>query len=162
MAEMCSLQSIPQPPKYLFGLLGNIPDIDITAKSTSYSRLAAEYGPIFKLDLVSKDLTILSSHELINEVFDETRFEKLLGTLREVRHAAGDGLITALTHEPVSLSPIMETRNLVLTAVELETRSQALVGSPGAHGHPRNVPQDAGHSISIDPEMGSPWVGCDP
>lgn len=108
MAETCPLQSIPQPPKHLFGLLGNIPDIDITAKSTSYSRLAAQYGPIFKLDLVSKDLTILSSHELINEVFDETRFEKLLGTLREVRHAAGDGLITALTHEPVSLSRIMK------------------------------------------------------
>lgn len=103
MAEKCPLQSIPQPPKHLFGMLGNIPDIDITAKSTSYSRLAAQYGPIFKLDLVSKDLTILSSHELVNEVFDETRFEKLLGTLREVRHAAGDGLITALTHEPVSL-----------------------------------------------------------
>ena len=104
MATKCPLQPIPQPPKHLFGLLGNIPDIDITAKSTSYSRLAAEYGAIYKLDLVGKEITILSSHELVNETFDETRFEKVLGTLREVRHAAGDGLITALTTEPVSLS----------------------------------------------------------
>ena len=104
MATKGPLQPIPQPPKHLLGLLGNLPDVDITAKSTSYSQLAAQYGAIFKLDLVSKEIIIVSSHELINELFDETRFEKLLGTLREVRHASGDGLITSLTHEPVSLS----------------------------------------------------------
>lgn len=141
MATKCPLQPIPQPPTHLFGLLGNIPDIEITAKSTSYSQLAALYGPIYKLNLISKEIIILSSHELVNEVFDETRFEKKLGTLREVRHAAGDGLITALTSEPVSL-PQIGAQSLVLIAIELEACSQPFAGSTRAHGNPSNVSQD--------------------
>ena len=57
---------------------------------------------------------------------------------------------------------MMETQTVVLIAIELEARPQALAGSTRAHGYPRNVPQDVGHHISNDPKMGSSWIDSEP
>ena len=90
---------IPQPPTYLFGLLGNIPEMDPSFPAKSLWRLNELYGPIVKLQL-KNDVILLSSQEYVNEICDEDRFEKVPGTnLLEVRPLLGDGLFTAFPNE---------------------------------------------------------------
>jgi cytochrome P450/NADPH-cytochrome P450 reductase len=63
--------------------------------------LAKEYGPIFKLALPGTELLMVSSRELVDELCDETRFDKqLTPVLLQVRNFAGDGLFTSRTEEP--------------------------------------------------------------
>ena len=63
--------------------------------------LARKYGPIYQLDLSGRKLVVVSSHELVNELSDEKRFDKTVrGALKLVRRFAGDGLFTARTDEP--------------------------------------------------------------
>ncbi|KAI0799063.1 cytochrome P450 [Xylaria sp. FL0064] len=89
---------IPQPPTHWF--TGNLPEMDPSFPLSSYWRLAAVYGDIFKLDLVARKTVILSSYELINEVMDESRFRKYpSGPLQELRALLGDGLFTAYWNE---------------------------------------------------------------
>jgi cytochrome P450/NADPH-cytochrome P450 reductase len=62
---------------------------------------AREYLPIYWLDMRGKPLVIVSGHELVDELCDESRFDKSVrGALRLVRNFAGDGLFTAYTQEP--------------------------------------------------------------
>jgi cytochrome P450/NADPH-cytochrome P450 reductase len=90
---------IPQPPTYLFGLLGNIPEMDPSFPARSLWRLHELYGPIVKLQLKS-DVILLSSQEYVNEVCNEDRFEKIpVLNLVEIRPFLGDGLFTAFPHE---------------------------------------------------------------
>lgn len=71
--------------------------------ASSIWRLAKIYGPILKLDVVTEDIVVVSSHELINEACDEDRFEKSVNSaLMEVRALLGDGLFTAFPDEIVS------------------------------------------------------------
>ncbi|KAL0253291.1 hypothetical protein SLS55_010263 [Diplodia seriata] len=71
-----SLEPIPQPPTYLYGMLANLPEIDPSFPLSSLWRLQALYGPIFQLDLISNKLIVLSSYELAHEVMDDEKFEK--------------------------------------------------------------------------------------
>jgi cytochrome P450/NADPH-cytochrome P450 reductase len=90
---------IPQPPTHLFGLLGNIPEMDPSFPARSFWRLNQLYGPIIKLSLKSPTI-LLSSQEYVNEICDESRFEKCIGSLLvEVRPLLGDGLFTAFPDE---------------------------------------------------------------
>jgi cytochrome P450/NADPH-cytochrome P450 reductase len=90
---------IPQPPTYLFGLLGNIPELDPSFPARSLWRLNALYGPIVRLQLKT-NVILLSSQEYVNEICDEDRFEKIPGTnLVEIRPLLGDGLFTAFPQE---------------------------------------------------------------
>ena len=88
----------PQPkPK---PLLGNIPDLDPGRTVQSFMRLAREYGPIYKLELPSGNMIIVSSQELVDELCDERRFEKALHPpLLETRDLVADALFTAETGE---------------------------------------------------------------
>ena len=82
-------------------LLGNIPDIDGTQVIQSLMALAKKYGPIFRLELPGREMIVVSSQELVNELCDEARFDKKVhAALREIRDFAGDGLFTAETEEP--------------------------------------------------------------
>lgn len=91
---------IPQPPPSYF--LGNIADIDPTFISRSFWNLEKIYGPIYKLDLPGRTTIVVSSHELIDEICDEDRFEKTIaGPLKQVRAVVGDGLFTSYQDEPV-------------------------------------------------------------
>ncbi len=82
-------------------VVGNIPDIDTHAPVQSLMALAREYGPIFRMELPGRELIVVSSQELVNELCDERRFDKKVhAALWQVRDFAGDGLFTAETQEP--------------------------------------------------------------
>jgi len=96
-----TLVTIPQPPTRW--VVGNVGEIDPKLPISSIWRLADLYGPIYKLNIVGREVVVLSSYELINEVCDDDRFEKVVGgALEQVRALAGDGLFTAYGDEPVS------------------------------------------------------------
>ncbi|GAA5134781.1 bifunctional cytochrome P450/NADPH--P450 reductase [Pseudonocardia adelaidensis] len=93
-----ALEQIPQP--HPTPLVGNLPDMDPRGTVQGLMRLAAEHGPIYRLDLPGTALVVVGGQELAHELCDETRFEKQLHRpLREVREFAGDGLFTAETGE---------------------------------------------------------------
>ncbi|MFD0937648.1 cytochrome P450, partial [Methylobacterium trifolii] len=96
---MSSPEPIPQPKPA--PILGNLPDIDIHAPVQSMMRLARRHGPIFRLAIGARTVIILSSQSLVDEVCDESRFEKRLhAALVNVRDIGGDGLFTAYNDEP--------------------------------------------------------------
>ncbi|KAJ1303515.1 hypothetical protein OPQ81_011700 [Rhizoctonia solani] len=85
---------IPQPPAIPF--LGNVTDIDTELPSKSFTLLAKQYGEIYALNLLGKPVVAISSVKLAQEVLDEKRFHKAIGTaLVEVRNLVSDGLFTA-------------------------------------------------------------------
>lgn len=90
---------IPQPrPR---PLVGNLPDIDAERGVFGLADLAAEHGPLYRLQILGRDLLVVSSQELVDELCDESRFDKKLHSpLLGVRDFAGDGLFTADTVEP--------------------------------------------------------------
>ena len=91
---------IPQPKPV--PLLGNLPDVDAEKGILGFMELAEQLGPIFRLELPGGDIVVVSSQELVDELCDETRFDKRLSgaLLQNVRDFAGDGLFTAWTEEP--------------------------------------------------------------
>ncbi|MGE8081977.1 bifunctional cytochrome P450/NADPH--P450 reductase [Peribacillus loiseleuriae] len=96
---MKETNQIPQPKT--FGPLGNLPLIDKDKPTLSLIKLAEEHGPIFRLATPSGTSVVVSGHELVAEVCDESRFDKSIeGALVKVRPFAGDGLFTSWTHEP--------------------------------------------------------------
>ena len=63
--------------------------------------LAKQYGPIFRLEFPGRELLVVCSQELVNELCDEQRFDKKVhAALRKIREFAGDGLFTAESNEP--------------------------------------------------------------
>jgi len=92
-------EAIPQPKGDPF--IGNIRSIDGDAPIQGFMRLAQIHGPIYQLDFFGAPLIIVSSQQLVNEVCDESRFDKRVsGALKNIRDFAGDGLFTARTDEP--------------------------------------------------------------
>jgi len=95
-----SAPSIPIPQPKPSPLLGNLPDMT-RGGAESLVDLARAYGPIFRLQLPGRELVVVSSQELVNELCDEKRFDKKVhAALRQVREFTGDGLFTAETQEP--------------------------------------------------------------
>ncbi len=90
---------IPQPKPHF--LLGNVPDIDPKNSIESLMKLARENGPIFRLALPGSELIVVTSQELVNELCDETRFDKRLSRpLLLQREVTGPTLFTSRTQEP--------------------------------------------------------------
>src|SRR6202790_4138462 len=99
MASSNRLSPIPQPPTK--PVVGNMLSLDSTAPVQNLARLARELGPIFWLDMMGAPLVFVSGHDLVDELSDEKRFDKVVrGPLRRVRAIAGDGLFTADISEP--------------------------------------------------------------
>lgn len=92
--------AILQPKTY--GPLGNIPHINTETPIQSFIKLANEFGEIFRMKLPVGDLLIVSSHELVKELSDSSRFDKVVDktALDKVRAFTGDGLFTSETEEP--------------------------------------------------------------
>ncbi len=91
-------EEIPQPKTY--GPLGHLPLIDKDNPTLSFMKLAEEQGPIFRLQTPSSSTILLSGHELVKEVCDQSRFDKSIeGALEKVRAFGGDGLFTSRTDE---------------------------------------------------------------
>jgi cytochrome P450 / NADPH-cytochrome P450 reductase len=99
MASNNRLSPIPQPPT--MPVVGNMLSLDSAAPVQHLTRLARELGPIFWLDMMGAPIVIVSGYELVDELSDEKRFDKVVrGALRRVRAIGGDGLFTADTAEP--------------------------------------------------------------
>src|ERR1700745_2868428 len=93
------LNPIPRPPTK--PVVGNMLSLNSSAPVQDLTRLAKELGPIFWLDMMGAALVVVSGHDLVDELSDEKRFDKVVrGPLRRVRAIAGDGLFTADTVEP--------------------------------------------------------------
>ena len=96
---MARTKPIPQPRGDPF--IGNLRAVDGDAPIQGFMRLARMYGPIYQLELLGAPLVIVSSQELVDELSDESRFDKrVAGALKNIRDFAGDGLFTAKTDEP--------------------------------------------------------------
>jgi cytochrome P450/NADPH-cytochrome P450 reductase len=99
MAAQNRLSPIPHPPKK--PLVGNMLSLDRHAPMNSLMELAKELGPIFWLDIGGHPIVFVSGFSLVDELCDETRFDKTVrGALRRVRPVGGDGLFTADTQAP--------------------------------------------------------------
>ena len=67
-------EAIPQPKGDPF--IGNLRAVDGDAPIQGFMRLARIHGPIFQLELLGDPLIVVSSQELVNELCDESRFDK--------------------------------------------------------------------------------------
>jgi cytochrome P450 / NADPH-cytochrome P450 reductase len=99
MLSRAALEPIPNPPKK--PILGNMLDVSASAPVQNLVALARELGPIYQLDMMGKPITVVSGFSLVDELSDESRFDKSVrGALHRVRTISGDGLFTAYTTEP--------------------------------------------------------------
>ena len=90
---------IPQPPETF--LLGNLLSLSATSPVQDMMKLAREFGPIYRLEMRGRVVVIVSDHQYVQELSDESRFDKSVrGALKLVRRFSGDGLFTAKTDEP--------------------------------------------------------------
>lgn len=95
---MENFMPIPQPKT--FGPLGNLPLLDKDSPTLSMGKIFDEYGPIFRFEALGNSSIMICGSELVADVCDESRFDKNIDHLRNVRTFAGDGLFTAQTEEP--------------------------------------------------------------
>ena len=97
MSTTIALDEIPGPRG--LPLVGNAFDIDAVDPIEGFMRMAGEYGPIFRLAIPSGTRLIVSGADLVDEICDDTRFDKLVGGgLANLRKGAADaGLFTADT-----------------------------------------------------------------
>ncbi|HXI03200.1 MAG TPA: cytochrome P450, partial [Candidatus Saccharimonadales bacterium] len=101
MPDVDPLVPIPQPPGHL--LVGNLFDLASGSLFDRLTALAREFGPIYRLDLPGGNSRIVvSSAELVDELCDESRFDKSLGPgLRALNDGpTGHGLFTSETSDP--------------------------------------------------------------
>lgn len=111
---------IPQPRRIPF--IGNITSIDRAAPTSSLLLLAEQYGEIYRLDLLGtsreareyfqvflsscplflgRQLVVVNSYNLLNELCDDKRFPKLVsGAVQEIAALVHDGLFTYVQCAP--------------------------------------------------------------
>jgi cytochrome P450 / NADPH-cytochrome P450 reductase len=84
-------------------LLGNVRDIHPATLIQDTMRLAREWGPIYKLDSPSGPRYVASGLAMVDDLCDDTRFDKLVGvSQREFRKThQSAGLFTADTDDPL-------------------------------------------------------------
>ncbi|KAJ5885356.1 hypothetical protein N7495_009866 [Penicillium taxi] len=92
------MSGIPAPPG--IPILGNIFDVNPNETWNSLAKLAKEYGPIFKINVLGHQIVFVGSVALLTEICDETRFRKCVtGPVVEIRYAVHDSLFTAYDDE---------------------------------------------------------------
>jgi cytochrome P450/NADPH-cytochrome P450 reductase len=98
MSNEEKLERIPMPSKK--PLVGNMLSVDKDQPLQSLMQLTRDLGPIFRMDMMGTPIVVVSGNELIDELCDESRFDKAVrGSLRRVRAIGGDGLFTGDTQE---------------------------------------------------------------
>ena len=91
---------IPEPKGKLPGL-GHTRLINPVSPVQSLMAIAKDMGEIYQLKLPGGTLLVVSSQRLVDELSDESRFDKKVsGALYNIRDIALDGLFTAKTTEP--------------------------------------------------------------
>ena len=105
MSTTIALDEIPGPRG--LPLVGNAFDIDATNPIEGFMAMAGEYGPIFRLAVPGGTRLIVSGADLVDELCDESRFDKLVGGgLANLRKGATDaGLFTAETRTRCGSAP---------------------------------------------------------
>jgi cytochrome P450 / NADPH-cytochrome P450 reductase len=101
MDPASQLEPIPRPPGH--HLIGNLLDLDASHPMESLMELARQYGPIYELTVPGRGSRIIvSGYELVNELCDESRFDKVVGPgLKALAEGpAGAGLFTSDTADP--------------------------------------------------------------
>jgi len=101
MGTAARLEPIPHPPDHLF--VGNLFDLDASHPIESLMELARKYGPIYELKLPGRgSRVIVSGYKLVDELCDESRFDKMLGPgLEALAEGPVDrGLFTSETSDP--------------------------------------------------------------
>ncbi|MDH6123500.1 cytochrome P450 [Kitasatospora sp. GP82] len=101
MTTVTGPEPIPGPQG--LPVLGNIREISHGNPIENMMGLAREYGPIYRLRTPSGDRLIVSGVDLVDEVCDETRFDKLVGGgLANLRGSGvSTGLFSADTDDPL-------------------------------------------------------------
>lgn len=90
----------PEPKGKLPGL-GHSLLINAAAPVQSLLAMSKELGEIYRLRVPGGSLLVVSSQRLVDELCDESRFDKKVsGALYNIRDIARDGLFTARTTEP--------------------------------------------------------------
>jgi len=94
------LEPIPRPPGHM--LVGNLLDIDAAHPIESLMELARKYGNIFELALPGGGgRIVVSSFDLVDELCDESRFDKKVGVGLSAlaKGPVGRGLFTSETQD---------------------------------------------------------------
>ena len=101
MTEPLAPEDFPGPPGLPF--LGNARAIDFTQPIESLMSLAREYGPIFKLTTPSGISAVVSGVDLVSEICDDARFDKVItaGLSILAEGPIDAGLFTAHTDDPM-------------------------------------------------------------
>ena len=99
-------------------VLGNVFDVDTADPLGGFVRMAQMYGPIFKVSMLGGVRLIVSGPELVDEICDDTRFDKKIGGGLSVlqRGPAGAGLFTAETEDPLWV----RAHNVLMTPFSLQ------------------------------------------
>ena len=96
-----SLDAIPGPKGV--PLVGNLFDIKQATMIQDLIALAREWGPLFRLNTPTGTRYVASGLEMVNDLCDDARFDKLVGvSQRELRKThTSAGLFTADTDDPL-------------------------------------------------------------
>ncbi|KAL4882307.1 cytochrome P450 [Aspergillus karnatakaensis] len=90
----------PIPSPKGLPVVGNLFDLDSKNPWASFNRLAKNERPIFKLNILGKQIVLITSAALLEEICDETRFRKCVsGPIVQIRAAVHDSLFTAYHSE---------------------------------------------------------------
>ncbi|MGM7644960.1 cytochrome P450 [Nocardia sp. JW2] len=88
-------------PRFRLPLLGDVLTTDFAKPCQRLAEQARELGPVFEQKLFGYPAVVVTGVEAIEEVNDESRWEKHVGhALMKLRPLAGDGLFTAYNSEP--------------------------------------------------------------
>ncbi|PVZ07893.1 bifunctional cytochrome P450/NADPH--P450 reductase [Actinomycetospora cinnamomea] len=100
-AAVRPLSGVPGPKP--LPVIGNARDIDTSRLIQSVMELAERYGPIFAIHRPGGASYVVSGLEMVQDLCDDTRFDKLVGTgQREIRKThRSAGLFTADTDDPL-------------------------------------------------------------
>jgi cytochrome P450 / NADPH-cytochrome P450 reductase len=101
MTDPIAPEDLPGPPGLPF--IGNVRAIDFTQPIESLMSLAREYGPIFKLTTPGGISVVVSGVDLVSEICDDTRFDKVItaGLSILAEGPIDAGLFTAHTDDPM-------------------------------------------------------------
>lgn len=101
MSMTIDLDDIPGPKGR--PIVGNALDIDAENPIETFLDMARDYGPIFKISVPTGTRIFVSGPDLVEEVCDDARFDKMVGGgLANLRRGpTGNGLFTSDTDDPL-------------------------------------------------------------